>query len=177
MLGLLFLMVILFYRRFRKNPFFLYYGFGLISLLLGLAYVLSNNIFYSLIIKQKAESSSGLERISTIIDGWNIFIKYPLLGVGWGSVSSYDLIIRLAASCGIIGLSIFSYFIYYVLMKLNFKSHFKGTHSFASSASLSLSVILFCNVISGFSFYLGHLWFILGLSLAIVKHKHIQLYP
>jgi hypothetical protein len=170
--GLVFVFVLLFYKTYRKNAFFVYYTLGFICLLCLLVYSLSDNIFYNLIIKEKSETSSGIERMSSIVDGWDTFTKYPLLGVGWGTVSSHDLIIKIAANCGLIGLALFIYFVYFLLKRLNFKGQLDSTHPFYKSTSLSLSVILFCNIISGFSFYLGHLWFILGLSLALAKHKY-----
>lgn len=170
--GLVFLIILLFYRSYRNNTFFVHYTIAFICLIFLLVYNLSDNIFYNLIIKEKSETSSGIERISTIMDGWETFTKYPLLGAGWGTVSSYDLIIKLAANCGIIGLALFSYFIFFLFKRFSFKSQLDSPDSFYKSTSLSLSVLLFCNAISGFSFYLGHLWFILGLSLALVKHKY-----
>ncbi len=171
-LGLVFLFALLFYKTYRKSNFFIYYILGVSCLLFLLAYNLSDNIVYNLIITEKSETSSGIERISSIVDGWNTFTKYPLLGVGWGTVSSYDLIIKIAANCGLIGLALFTYFVYFLLKRLDFKIRLDSTHPFYKSTSLSLSVLLFCSAVSGFSFYLGHLWFILGLSLVLIKHRH-----
>ncbi len=51
----------------------------------------------------KSATYSGLERMMTIELAYGYFVRYPLLGVGWGSAVSHDLIVMLLSNVGIIG--------------------------------------------------------------------------
>jgi len=135
------------------------------SILLGMYFIFNdyvNNVLFS-----KGDSYSALERSEAIRGAWTNFTHYPLLGTGWGSVSSFDLLVRILSNVGLFGCGFFILFIY-----TNIKNHlhyskkeFKYTHI---SLITALSTLLFTNAISGFSFTFGYLWLIVGLSLVSV---------
>ena len=64
---------------------------GAAALALSSTTVVSDVINSALI--DKSTSGSGLERVMTIALAYGYFQKFPILGVGWGSATSHDLIV------------------------------------------------------------------------------------
>lgn len=57
----------------------------------------------SAVLLDKSSSGSALERAMTVALAFGYFQKYPILGIGWGSATSHDLIVYLLANVGIVG--------------------------------------------------------------------------
>lgn len=138
------------------------------------------NDFTNKYIFGKADSFSGLERMYTIRNAWSYFLKYPLLGAGLGSVTSHDLVVKLLANTGIIGLASFSFMIFLALQS-SFKNLDAASNdvltknaknSFAKLAgpmTVSLLTYLLTSLVVGFDYVFGHFWFILGLNITLTS--------
>jgi len=126
------------------------------------------------VIFSKADSYSGLERLNSVTLAGGYFLQYPVLGVGWGSVTSHDLVFKLLANTGAAGLIAFALFL---------KSLVAGLWRSAAGARrwtgvpqgnywgfcmlLASFILILTNVFTEFAYVFGHLWFVFGMSLAI----------
>lgn len=114
----------------------------------------------------KGSSYSALERSQAILGAWQNFTHYPILGTGWGSVSSFDLFVRILSNVGITGVLFFIMFIITnIKNQLSLKHKLIPNSYYSNSLITSLITLLFTNAISGFSFTFGYFWLIIGLSL------------
>ncbi len=116
----------------------------------------------------KAATYSGLERVMTIQLAYGYFEKFPLLGIGWGSAVSHDMVVLLLSNVGIIGALIFFGAMWCVV-----HSSWRSMESLESSASLSrvtwflsLTVFLCTGLFSGFPLSLGSFWLVIGMAIA-----------
>lgn len=125
------------------------------------------NVFDAAIF-DKGSSMSALERSLSIKSAYKNFTQYPIFGVGWGSVTSFDLIVRLLSNTGLLGTLFFVIFVYKVMRaprSKTFGSNQNLANKFIIPSVLSAFIaILFNNAISGFTFIFGHIWFVFGLS-------------
>jgi hypothetical protein len=121
-----------------------------------------------LILFAKASSYSALERIKTIELASSYFSKYPLLGVGWGSVTSHDLLFKLLANVGVIGVMSFAGMVVWMVVKIYraIKSRCNPMAMTQMVWLLALGVLMFTNILGGFAYVLGHMWFTFGMAFA-----------
>lgn len=114
-----------------------------------------------------AHSFSIQERWYSIHNAWNSFLDSPLLGLGWGSVTSHDLIVNLLVNSGLIGLLGF-----FLLIVGPLKSQFDALTKYPMNdhqaawrvgALCSFLLVLTTNMVSGFSFVFGHFWLMFAL--------------
>jgi hypothetical protein len=128
-----------------------------------------SSLFESIINKviiEKGESGSALDRIGSILSGWELFIKYPIIGIGWGSATIHDLIVKILCYSGLLGFSTFVLF----FVKL-FSDKGEKVHNFHTGLRFALATYLFMSIISGFAYNFYHGWFIIGLLLSSIKLK------
>ncbi len=120
----------------------------------------------------KLGTYSGLERAHSVATAVMYFYQYPLLGVGWGSVASHDLIVKLLANTGIVGLCTFVILVATCLLRL--RQHIRRqllcgpNYSEAMDALACLvafSLLILLNAVTGFAYVFGHFWFVLAVSL------------
>jgi len=126
----------------------------------------------------KTQTFSGMERTFAFQEALGIFGAYPLLGVGWGSNASYDLISYLLANSGLLGTFCFALFV------LSAYKHFRwlqknnniGFETKACTEGIGLSLLtgIFLNLTGGFDLVFLHLWFLLGLLLSLSKIISLQ---
>jgi hypothetical protein len=127
----------------------------------------------------KLSTGSGSERIRTVFLALSYFEKYPILGVGWGSITSFDMFIFIMSSTGFLGLLSFLGLIIYpikasLLSILEYREliNFSGKENL-SKISLFIGILisfislLSVQTFSGFWYGYGYFWFILGLTIAI----------
>lgn len=134
--------------------------------LAGLTIFTVFNDFIQKTLLSKGESYSALERSSAIIGAWDNFLHYPLLGTGWGSVTSFDLFIRILSNSGVIGATFFILFLFHVIY--NYKNSNVTLDQFGSykkGTIISFILLIFMNAINGFSFTYGYFWLIIGISI------------
>lgn len=155
------------------------HGFVLFSIgamgLIIFAYFFSPTIanYVNIFIIDKPQSYSALYRLNSVINAWQYFLEYPILGLGWGTIPSDDLFIGLFAATGFLGFIAFSVFILHLLIHV-FKALKKNGPEIVSehmpvmcATSVSFILLLFLNTFSGFSFVFSHFWFILGMTMAV----------
>ncbi len=132
--------------------------------------------YFHEIIFTKLDSGSALERLYSVKTAWSYFLRYPALGLGWGTVTSHDLIVCLLANSGIIGL-----FAFFVMVISVFSSSMKSIKDIDKiSATNKKMIFIFLNgfIISiatyiitcafvEFTWYLSHFYFLMGILVAI----------
>jgi hypothetical protein len=123
----------------------------------------------------KPGSDSGLERLATTLNAWGYFRQYPVLGLGWGSVPSGDLVVYLLANAGVIGLASFVLFAGALLQRLGAALRAargrQGTAPLAyrvAGVGVGLVTLLGVGATARFTWEYGHVWVVLGLSLGAV---------
>jgi len=116
----------------------------------------------------KSSSGSGLERLMTIQLAFGYFQKFPILGIGFGSATSHDLIVKLLSNIGIVGTLLFFAAILSIL-----RANWRRVDSLVAPASLSrsawllsLAVFVFTSVLIEFPLVFGNFWLILGMAIA-----------
>jgi hypothetical protein len=116
----------------------------------------------------KASSGSGIERAMTISLAFGYFQRYPILGIGWGSATSHDLIVKLLSNVGIVGTILFFGAMFSIV-----RSNWQKISSRNSPVDLSREVWLMslvCFVLTSilieFPLVFGNFWLILGMSMA-----------
>lgn len=125
-------------------------------------------LFNSMVLS-KSSSYSGLERWKTVADAFGYFLQQPLFGLGWGSVTSHDLVVKLLANVGVIG-SIPFWVLVTVLIERAYRQrpdYPLGDRLKAYAWAISFSLLIATNVISEFAYVFGHFWFIMGVAAAV----------
>lgn len=159
-------------RQSAKQRFALFLGITLISVLfIGTVVYL----FYDLLnatLFTKGDSYSAIERSAATLSAWKNFKNYPILGVGWGSVTSFDLFIKVFSNTGILGGIPFVILLFELVKKHMFNNKVNNNldNFYNSAIFCSVLILIFNNGISGFTFMFGHFWFIIGLAI-ILKFK------
>lgn len=125
----------------------------------------------------KLSTGSGSERLKTIGLAFSYFVRYPILGIGWGSVTSFDMFVFILSSTGILGFIIFSSLIFYPIKTSleTFLAYKKSILKFGEYASISAPIgilisfisLLSVQTLSGFWYGYGYFWLILGLAMTI----------
>jgi O-antigen ligase len=139
--------------------------------LLGLVYTLSSSAqdLVGSMILGKSESYSGIGRLYSVLLAAEYFLQYPILGLGWGSVTSHDLVFKLLSNTGILGFLTFFFFLGSLLRRLwratktGESDNPERTWQVVCSLTAFL-ILIFTNITTDFVFVYGHLWFVLGLA-------------
>lgn len=129
-------------------------------LIATIIYLVFQDLIYESLFN-KADSYSGLERLSAVIDAWDSFLAHPLIGMGWGSVTSFDLFVRVLSNTGIIGGIIFTAFLVSVIKNLYHVKDF----IYRDPLIVVFCSLIFSNAITTFCYTFGYFWLIVGLSL------------
>lgn len=118
----------------------------------------------------KSGSYSALERAKTIYYALQYFLDYPILGVGWASVTSHDVVALILSNTGIVGFTAFCAFLGVMFSGLFQKSRTILNKCYFDQAPLILSIacaeMLILATITGFPGVFGHFWFILAMGIA-----------
>jgi len=121
----------------------------------------------------KAADASAFERLMTISNSYEMFLKYPVLGIGWASITSHDLIVNILANAGLLGLLSFT-----IAMRSIFRALYRSIRSRSKSLRVpglmrmdfalyvALGVTLATSAISGFLNTFSFFWFVVGLAIA-----------
>lgn len=132
----------------------------------------------------KYESGSALDRTLSIVNSWEYFKQYPVLGVGWAVVTSHSLLTFLLVSTGIVGFATFFMLIFYVihrslqtLGKFNPNGGVPGGSVLVLGAGLVVGLItlVVMGIFTGLEFYLGYFYFILSMLIALNLATRSQL--
>jgi len=164
----------LWYLRRLKPGFVAAVGLAVLALFIGyahsgLAQALANEMIVS-----KAETGSGLGRLNSVLLAFGYFSRYPVLGIGWGSATSLDIVMKVLSNTGIVGLCAFGWFLQHLFAQL-WRSMSRETSPvrisertyWACCLLVASFILLITGEVSGFAFVYGHTWFVFGLALAI----------
>lgn len=154
----------------RKNILVLLMLFGLLGFTLAL-FSPVRDIVTSLVLG-KGETYSGIGRAYSIALAAQYFLQYPILGLGWGSVTSHDLVFKLLSNTGVLGFSAFSFFLVTLFRRLWRGSRIVGIRNpewrwWSTCLLTAYLVVIFTNLTTGFEFVFEYLWFLLGLAMAV----------
>lgn len=146
----------------------------LVNLVVGtmflIALVLLSDSIYELV-TQKLNSYSGKERMMSIVYAITYFINYPVLGIGWGVMPSWDLFFCLLAGAGILGLVIMSVLLATITISLLSMQNKDPENDYLRRSSLlSFLSLLLVSQVSGFIYHALYFWFILGFVIAVIVH-------
>lgn len=130
----------------------------------------------------KAESYSFQERLESVITAYELFLKSPLLGQGWSTVLSYDLVVKLLSNVGVVGLTIYLLF---AVTALGFAARWgsrlrslirvsgevpegdlrlvRRDASLVEGLQLAVAITVVVDGVAGFTYVFGHVWILWGL--------------
>ncbi len=117
---------------------------------------------------EKGASGSALERAMTVVLALGYFMQYPILGVGWGSVTSHDVIALMLSNVGIVGFAVFLGTVGTVLLR-SWRTLVPLSDSLSTSRAVWLTAIAVYQLITfvaGFPLAYGNYWVVLGLAIA-----------
>lgn len=166
------LMLSLVLRGFEWRPIL-----WLLGTLLGAAAIYSlvpaAGQFVDIYLAGKLGTESGVSRILAAINGYYYFRAYPVLGVGWGTVSTWDVVLRLLANTGVIGLAVFAGFAIdsgWGALRAAMRRGPPGSGALlsltAGGVTVAFAVLLFVMEIGGFTYEFLHVWLVFGLVMA-----------
>lgn len=124
------------------------------------------------VLLSKGGGYSALERLMTISNSYRMFLQYPLLGIGWASIASHDLIVNIIANCGVLGLAAFAIAMFFTFRTL-YRSIRSRSATFAALMQLdmalfvALAVTVITCIISGALFVFPFFWFLCGLAIVM----------
>jgi hypothetical protein len=137
----------------------------------------AQDLFESMIIG-KGESYSALARLNSVLLARDYFLQYPILGLGWGSVTSSDLVFKLLSNTGLAGFLVFALFVATASVRL-WRAARTGQGIPADKKLwpvcllAALLILIFTNVAGGFAFTYGHLWFVFGLAICVPTLNYV----
>lgn len=134
-------------------------GITIVLIIVTAPFVISNLI-------TKLASYSGAERIKALIFGFDYFLKYPVLGIGWGVFPSWDLVVCILTGMGIVGLLVFFFLYRAIWVNKKFLQYNGEFNTLAKSIWHSWILLLMISETSGFIFHSQYFWLILGLVIS-----------
>jgi len=116
----------------------------------------------------KYSGGSGLDRVWSIGLAFGYFQKFPLLGIGWGSATSHDMVVKLLSNVGIVGTFTFLLAMHCV-MRASWRSLDSSVFPLSLSRSawfLGLAVFLCTSIFIAFPLAFGNFWIVLGMAMS-----------
>ena len=130
----------------------------------------------------KSEDYSGIGRINSLFLGFTYFRMYPILGIGWGSSTSADIVLKLLSNTGILGLFAFGWFLKSLFTQLwesmsrpAPRARFSERTYWACCLLVASFILIATSELSGFTFVYGHTWFVFGMALAVPLFHDVRL--
>lgn len=123
---------------------------------------LLGNLASFLLLTKYSGMNSGATRFESVRTAAQSFLYHPILGAGWPTVQSWDLVFLIMANMGVVGLLVFCNFllpIFRDLWRLSSKASF--------SATVVLPVLAWALLSAeggGFSYGTGFFWLVFGLA-------------
>jgi hypothetical protein len=132
----------------------------------------------------KSEDYSGIGRLNSLFLGFSYFRIYPILGIGWGSSTSADIILKLLSNTGILGLFAFGWFLKTLFSQLWGSMSRQSPQTtgsvrayWACGLFVATFILIATSELSGFAFVYGHTWFVFGMALAVPLFHEVSLKP
>ncbi len=120
----------------------------------------------NMMVLNKFESGSGIERLTSVQLAAQDFMRYPLLGTGWHTVNSMDLVFLLLANTGLVGLIAFGSFLLPVLWGLWISAKEGKLAGVVLLSAVALMVLL--AQAAGLTYSAGYIWLVFGLGAGAV---------
>lgn len=115
-----------------------------------------------LLLRKYSGMNSGSTRLESVKIAAQSFLHYPILGAGWPTVQSWDVVFMILANVGIVGLLAFAAFLLPVFRSL---WHLNSNGSFLATMVLPvLTWSLLSAEGGGFSYGMGFSWLVFGLG-------------
>jgi len=125
-------------------------------------------VFISIYLVNVSDTYSGIERFKTVYLGFDYFLDYPILGLGWGVFPTYDLIINLLVNFGILGTVSFSILLFNIFIRFSKKIKLNTIYKPLYKAGIeSLILILIVSELSGFIYHSQYFWLYVGMAISI----------
>lgn len=144
-----------------KHQLFVAVGFLTAGALMLIYVPLVNQILEAAIFL-KYLNGSGATRIESVWIAGKEFLRFPILGVGWGTVNSWDLVIFILSNLGIIGMLAFMGFLLPALRRL-WSLVGRGDLLAAVLFPVLVLVVILAEG-DGFTCGLAYDWFVFGLA-------------
>lgn len=130
---------------------------------------------------EKLQSGSFQERILTVKNAFFLGMDYPVLGVGWGVVPSFDLFVKIFIGSGVLGVIVFLSILYAVfraLWKTRSESlvfvRASSARIQADSLLVALTTLIIIYAMAGFEYRYGDFWILLALSSATIQRWNTE---
>jgi O-antigen ligase len=125
--------------------------------------------FFNLSLLQKASSGSALERLMSVVLAFGYFQRFPVLGIGWGSATSHDLLVKLLSNVGLVGAFMFIGALWCIGRR-----GWRALRPFHMPIDLSrfawilsFMVFILTATFTGFPLAFGNFWLILGMAMSV----------
>lgn len=153
-----------------KAALYTVFGFAVFGSCVAALYLLASPVreVMDAALFAKSESYSSLERLKTVVLAWGYFKDYPILGVGWGSVTSHDLVAMILANAGVMGLLTFASMLILLARPVIRLMKRKPDSITVSRAMWLLSGLLLVtsSILAGFPFVFGYFWIVIAMGMA-----------
>lgn len=139
---------------------------GIICLLI--IYIINKNIviniFEGLLQKLTRNNLSGQERSSAFINHILVGLRFPLLGIGFGTVRSKDLFSTWICNIGLFGTAVFIYYLFDVIRKLR-----KNKCNISYGTANFIIVVFICAFASVPEPYNLFIWLMLAMAESLIQ--------
>ncbi len=126
-----------------------------------------------ILILEKSNNFSGIERLKTITYGIKYFVDYPILGLGFGVFPTYDFLINLLVNLGIVGAVPFIILIINIYTKFVHLIKLNNINKYIYRAGLeSFLLILLVSQLSGFIYHSQYFWIYIGIAISIISFSN-----
>lgn len=125
-------------------------------------FIVLNLSTISLILFDKIDSYSFIERFESVKFGFSVFQENILFGTVWGTVTVHSLIVGLLANAGMIGFTLFFIWLGSEFFKSIKLRGTKKQNLFGQSILLSFVLLLFFQLLTGFVYVYSFFWIMLG---------------
>ena len=133
--------------------------------------IIKDTLIDGTINKFYANNQSGMERTSTFTMHLNVALKHPILGVGFGSARSKDLLSTWLCNVGILATGVFMLYIGKIILKLN------NNNKLGYGISNFLFVLFVCAFISVPEAYYLFIWLMFAVGeILIINNKYADVY-
>lgn len=115
---------------------------------------------------QKLHSYSAVDRLHTVLAAWKAFTWSPILGMGWGTVTSHDVFVRVLANAGVLGLMTFllaTFSSIAGLFQVKGGASARARRTGLLLATLTVGSVM---VVTGLEYPLGYMWLLLAIGIA-----------